>query len=636
MMLYSFLSFVTFLLYLQASLHVFRSMKRNDTNMSFGVATMVLSILSLLYFITSICDCRGTLQIVDSLAQASWIIFPAVLVYFIQSFTGNPFTVLRKLYLYGQIPLAVFLIISYKWNILPYYLFPREAGMLWPSPAANFSVWFWLLAVYVLISSILFLGSLFYWHRKQNNTMNNKQRLGFYVMAITWPLAVFLGFLPDLLFSFQTLNPVTPILHLASLPLAGMVFYLLIITNIHTDRWDEIAVLFFEKIRQFVFFVDHNGKITSVNRFSEKMLHYSAGELIGKDLDCFFQESEFIREQLSAAQKGKNTQSGVCLLITKKRTAFPVHVSVLKIHDKAGHIAGFVLTGFDYRNRMELCKQIRERMNTDFELVQKRKELEGSIASRKKELEYANASLQREIKKSDNLEQKKLKELETKKKILREIHHRVKNNMQMVVSLVNLMHGQKKVCAECRTIFRDMSVRVRDIAVIQEYMYESPYVTRIHFGNFIAKMTKELKSKITAQEHVSIHILMADDEITIEHAIPCGIIIYELLSNSLKYAFPPSMVNSRGSVARSFVNVAFSWSDNGYSLTVEDNGIGIPLDNDQPLYKQVGLQMVDVLVNDYIHGEIYYNNHEGTRVTIVFKELASHKPPLYHEPGIVD
>ncbi|MFO7874942.1 MAG: histidine kinase dimerization/phosphoacceptor domain -containing protein [Bacteroidales bacterium] len=466
--------------------------------------------------------------------------------------------------------------------------------------------------------------------------MNNKQRFGFYVMAITWPLAVFLGFLPDLVFSFQALTPVTPILHLASLPLAGMVFYLLIITNVHTDRWNEIAVLFFEKIRQFVFFVDHAGKITSANRFSEKILHYSAGELIGKDLDYLFQDSEFIRKQLSAAQKDKTTQSGVYFLITKKRTAIPVRISVLKIHDKAGNVAGFVLTGFDYRSKMELCKQIRERMHIDFELAQKRNELEASIASRKKELEYANVSLQREIQKSDTLERKKLKELETKKKIIREIHHRVKNNMQMVVSLVNLMHSQKMLCAECRPIFRDMSLRVRDIAVLQEYMYESPYITRIHFSSFMAKMTNELKSKFTAQEHVSIHLLMADDEISIEHAIPCGIIIYELLSNSLKYAFPPSMVNSRRSVARSFVNVAFSWAENGYSLTVEDNGIGIPLHHDQPLYKQVGLQMVDVLVNDYIHGEIYYNNQEGTRVTIFFKGMTNHKYPLYHESGIVD
>jgi PAS domain S-box-containing protein len=210
-----------------------------------------------------------------------------------------------------------------------------------------------------------------------------------------------------------------------------------------------------------------------------------------------------------------------------------------------------------------------------------------------------------------------LESLKEKEVLLKEIHHRVKNNMQVISSLLNL---QSKYLQDPKALemFKDSQNRIRSMALVHEKLYQSKDLSRIDFAEYIQNFVGYLfRSYQVDATLIQLQMKLQASSMDINLAIPCGLIVNELVSNSLKHAFPEEKA---GEVAVEFKQCG----DHKYILTIRDNGVGFPETLDFDRTETFGLQVVKTLVNQ-IDGTIQLARTGGTKFTIEFREL-SYKP----------
>jgi PAS domain S-box-containing protein len=210
--------------------------------------------------------------------------------------------------------------------------------------------------------------------------------------------------------------------------------------------------------------------------------------------------------------------------------------------------------------------------------------------------------------------EKAIKEsLDEKEILLREIHHRVKNNMQIISSLLNLQ-SQHVEEAETLDILKESQGRVRSMAMIHEKLYQSPNFTKIDFKDYIEKLVSSLIYTYKLQRQDIKPVLEVKDvEMNIDTAIPCGLIINELVTNSLKYAFPTP--ESEG-----IIRIELNQIEDQFRLIISDNGVGLPPGILVEKSETLGLQLVNNLVKQ-LEGALQIDRVQGTKFTITFTEL---------------
>jgi PAS domain S-box-containing protein len=199
-----------------------------------------------------------------------------------------------------------------------------------------------------------------------------------------------------------------------------------------------------------------------------------------------------------------------------------------------------------------------------------------------------------------------------KEVLLKEIHHRVKNNMQIISSLLNLQTHHVHDDKIAVDVLKESQNRVKSMAMIHEKLYQSKNFTNIKFDEYIERLISELfYSYNIRKDKIKPSLKVEKVKLNIETAVPCGLIISELISNSLKHAFP----GGEGEL-----NLSLKTIGDKYELIISDNGIGFPKDLDFENTESLGLQLVNSLVKQ-IDGEITLDKTHGTKFTIVFKEL---------------
>lgn len=200
--------------------------------------------------------------------------------------------------------------------------------------------------------------------------------------------------------------------------------------------------------------------------------------------------------------------------------------------------------------------------------------------------------------------------LKEKEVLLKEIHHRVKNNMQIISSLLRLQSRQIKD-EEILEIFNQSQNRIRSMALIHEELYKSKDLARIDFTDYINRLTNHLFSAYgDGMGNIDLKIEVKDVYLDIDRAIPCGLIISEIASNSLKHAFPD------GRSGEISVKMHANKKDK-YALMIKDTGVGIPEKLDFHKTETLGMQLVTDLVKQ-LDGTIDLRRNKGTEFKITF------------------
>ncbi len=204
------------------------------------------------------------------------------------------------------------------------------------------------------------------------------------------------------------------------------------------------------------------------------------------------------------------------------------------------------------------------------------------------------------------------KALDEKEMLIKEIHHRVKNNLLIISSLLELQSYYITDKADL-DFFRESQTRADSMAIIHERLYQSTDLKKIDFGDYIFSLANDLLDVYAiSPERIKLEIDAVDIMLDINTAIPLGLITNELITNSLKYAFPD---NKKGTITLKIYK-----TDDIFTFTVKDNGIGLPKDLDYKNSDTLGLELVNNLT-EQIDGKLEFNTENGTELKITFREL---------------
>jgi PAS domain S-box-containing protein len=202
--------------------------------------------------------------------------------------------------------------------------------------------------------------------------------------------------------------------------------------------------------------------------------------------------------------------------------------------------------------------------------------------------------------------------LREKEVLLREIHHRVKNNMQVISSLFNLQAGYIKD-EEALRILKEGQTRIRSMALVHEKLYKSGDLSKIDLAGYIRSLLTHLfHAYLVDPSQVRLETELEDVPLDINTAMPCGLILNELISNALKHAFP--------SGRKGVLMIRLRRGENGaVELRIADNGVGFPKGLDFRRTDSLGMQIVNLLVGQ-LGGTIKLVVKNGTAFTVAFRE----------------
>jgi PAS domain S-box-containing protein len=201
--------------------------------------------------------------------------------------------------------------------------------------------------------------------------------------------------------------------------------------------------------------------------------------------------------------------------------------------------------------------------------------------------------------------------LSEKEVLLREIHHRVKNNMQMIQSLLNLQAA--KLGPDFKAALTDSNSRIKSMALVHETLYHSDDIANLDLDSYFRQLVKHLyKIYLTRGKSVETVYRIEPVRLDMDASIACGLILNELVTNALKYAFQNG---SRPGV----LEVGFGLeSGREVALSVSDNGAGLPETLDMDRVPSLGLKIVTMLAEDQLNGRIVVERENGTRFRIIF------------------
>jgi PAS domain S-box-containing protein len=327
---------------------------------------------------------------------------------------------------------------------------------------------------------------------------------------------------------------------------------------------------FVETSPDMIWEIDTEGIFNYISPQSSVVLGYKPQEIIGNNIVSLISPGsiEMARKSLFAHINGPNKFNTI-EVSAKHRNGNEIIIEIrsLKITDKNGQVKGF----------QGIARDITDKT-------------------------IATNQLKTSIKEKDIL--------------LQEIHHRVKNNMQIISSLLNLQirHVDDNDAID---LLKESQNRVRSMAMIHEKLYQSNDFTQINITEYIESLVSGLFYSYSISKDQIIPIINVDDvQLNIETAVPCGLIIDELVSNSLKHGFPQEKMGE--------VYISLKIVDDNYELVVSDNGIKFPKDINFRSTDSLGLQLVNNLVNQ-IDGSITLDITHGTEFKIIFKELTYKK-----------
>lgn len=340
-----------------------------------------------------------------------------------------------------------------------------------------------------------------------------------------------------------------------------------------TERWKAEEALkeanarletLVQSIPDLVAFKDTEGRHLVVNKALEKFMGMSSEELLGKSAEDIFPPADAAECNLSDRMA---MQSPVSIRSEEQVSAgdSPIFLDTIKspVHDENGRVIGLAMVSRDITDLKKAELQIR-------------------------------ASLQE------------------KEVLLKEVHHRVKNNMQIISSLLNLQSGQIED-QNLVEIFKESQNRIKAMALVHRNLYQSQDLAHLDFRGYIRSLIGGLfKSYGIRPDRVKMQLDINDVPLGIDHAVLIGLLINELVSNSFKHAF----VNEK----EGEIEVGLRQKPDGeIELTVGDNGIGLPKDMDVRKTESLGLQLVTSLAENQLKGKVEVVRGEGTFFRIGFR-----------------
>ena len=322
-----------------------------------------------------------------------------------------------------------------------------------------------------------------------------------------------------------------------------------------------------DSIEEAILIQDGTGTIIDANRAAEKICGYPHDSLIGKTPDAF-------------AAPGKNDLAEMAQQFRKALAGKTQHFEFWAIRsDGSIYLKEMDLIPgayFGARAVIAVGRDITERRRTD-------ETLRAALA-------------EQEV-------------------LLREVHHRVKNNLTAIIDLLELQR-ETMTAASAHAQLTELSHRIKSMALVHEMLYQSGNLSQLDCRRYFQALAGHLRDSL--DPYGAIHLRVAAPEIgmNLDTAIPCGLIVNELVTNAFKHAFPQHRPRPGADACE--IVIAADWDGATYTLAVTDNGVGLPAGLDWATTRTLGLRLVRMLGQHQLRGQIEFDGASGTRFTLRF------------------
>ena len=353
---------------------------------------------------------------------------------------------------------------------------------------------------------------------------------------------------------------------------------------------------------------DIHNKIIYWNDAATKTYGWTPEEAIGRDFievatpKISHMEAREIADRL---KKGE-TWTGEYVVKHQDGHEFPIHASDAPVFDDDGKLIAIIGASHD----------ISERKRIEEELKQKHEDLNAAY----EEITATQEELRQNIEKIIKREGQLNLALAEKEVLLSEIHHRVKNNLAAFISLLSL-EGSCVETPEGQALKKDLQNRARTMALIHETLYKTRQYSEVNMELYLSTLIDQVVNSYSSTQSIGTFVDAKGITLDLGSAMPIGLIINELVTNSLKYAFPPDSIHCRADRKEPCtIGIRLIKEDGTYLLIVSDNGVGLPKDLNIRTTKSLGLKLVNFISRHQLRADLEIKTKNGTEFVFRFKE----------------
>lgn len=580
MNIYSILSLIILPFYLFMGWYVYKLNPKSRLNRLFILLSFCFSIWTFTFAFFYSAPDKTTAWFWYNLSAIGRFLYPAVILDLTLIFTKNRFNYEKW---YKSIPLYILPLI-FLYAIFTSSFVTQDLMLVngqWYEILITNNVWWYAYTSYYLIYILLSFLIIGWWGYESRTLRERKQVM---IVISTGLIAIILGIFTNTIFQIFNLHIIPPMAQIFGVIFFFGVTYAIVKYKLLKLTATVAADQIISKITDLVILIDSDGKIINTNSRTRRLLGYSKSDLEGQNWEFLIenpQDRAMIGKYINSGliEEDDNYKNMEISLKTKRGNYIPVNSFLSGVKDKYG-IIGVLMVAQDLRQTKKLLHEIREKNKAQ------------------------KSAKAHEIQLKKSLNEKEL--------LLKEIHHRVKNNMQIISSLLNLQAGYLKD-KEAVNALKESQARIVSMAMIHENLYRSDNLTGINFENYINHLIRNLFHTYNiSMEKIKFNVIAPDVYLNIDTAIPCGLIINELVTNSIKHAFPGGAYGE--------ITIQMEQDLDEYHLKVSDNGIGLSPELNINNSPTLGILLVNSLVGQ-LEGNLEVNREQGTTFLITFKKL---------------
>ena len=366
------------------------------------------------------------------------------------------------------------------------------------------------------------------------------------------------------------------------------------------SRLAEERKTLIDNVPAMIWYKDTRNTLIRVNRAGARIFGVTAEEIEGKNASELFPDEaeKYYRDDLEVIGSGQPKLGIVEQMGIPGGDKIWVRTDKIPLKDENGIVNGLLVFVLDITDKKLADDALIRRSN--------------DVQSVNEELTSAGEELRRnELRLSRSLEEKEV--------LLAEVHHRVKNNLAAFISLLSL-DGTYEESPEGQRLKKDLQNRARSMALIHETLYKTRNFSHVDMSVYLTTLVGQIAGTYLSQKSIRTTVNAEGLSLDLARATPCGLIVNELATNVFKYAFPKSFDCEGARCEPCTLRVGLTLADGMYTLTVADNGVGLPASFDLATAQSLGLKLVNFLARHQLRAKVEVSRENGTAFMIRFKE----------------